>query len=160
MRTVVDTLTAAERREHAREYVLCYGDQGLWSVVLDALDRVPGVVLDHVIANVAFIMVGRDARAWTSSARLLDREGQGRDRVIVLGPDADVEVVLHEISHTLRACLDPHVSAIPCVGEIGLHEHLARVGLQPWAADETAAEEARADADASRWLSTSDKVRT
>ena len=42
----------------------------------------------------AFVSVGRDSIAWTSSALFVDQHDRIRARMIVLGPTADVDTIL------------------------------------------------------------------
>lgn len=145
-------MTRAERREHAREHLLAFGDLDLFEVVLDALEVAPSKVFEFAIDHCTFVMVGRDSSAWTSSARLLDREGKARERLIVLGSDVDFEIVLHEISHAMRADLSDSVQAISCAGEVGLREYAAANGLLLAFWRDEAEEELRARDDARAWL--------
>jgi hypothetical protein len=149
-------MTRAERREHAREHALCFGDLTVWETILDALASVPPAAYDFALANCVFVGVGVDSRAWTSSANLADREGRHRHRLIVCGPDTTAETVAHEISHATRAALSDS-PAISCAGEIGLREYAKENGLFEQFERAKANEESAAWRDAYAWLSEASK---
>jgi hypothetical protein len=57
MTTITDTMTRAERRAHAREYALIFGDLRLWEVVLDALESLPpDTTVDLVVHEISHAM--------------------------------------------------------------------------------------------------------
>jgi hypothetical protein len=112
--------------------LLFFGDPALLTIVVRGLLSAPLCVIEHAIDETVWLGVGSQSRAWTSSARLIDREGRDRQRMVVLGPDTDETCVRHEMAHNWHAPLpgrDGTVSPACCtVGEAGLREHARESG--------------------------------
>jgi hypothetical protein len=129
-----------------------YGDLSFLPRVVSAVRVLPEAVRWMVVTNTAFLTVGHDSVAWTSSGVLVDRDGRLRDRLIVLGPDAGIDIVVHELAHVWHAPFEGYHQAICAQGEAGLRA-LARA--QGWA-HRIDAHEARserlADGCATAWL--------
>lgn len=143
--------TGRARRDHVREHLLVFGDLAIWAIVAETVASLHDEAAQFAIQHVAFIGVGVDSDGWTASAKMLDREGRSRERMILLGPATSRELVIHELSHAMRSSLEPQACAIPCAGEVGYLEHLESIGRGDWARQQTAAEEARAAADVEAW---------
>jgi hypothetical protein len=136
--------TIADRRAHARENLLAFGDLRIWGVVIDAVAALPEDAFRFAVTHCVFVLVGAEADGWTSSSQLVDRDGKSRQRLIVLGPNTTAALVRHELAHAMHADLASG-AAISCVGELGLREHFEAIGLGSWAENAIAAEEDRAN---------------
>jgi hypothetical protein len=119
-------LAAGRLEASLRERVAFYGDSALLPVVVAALALAPAPVRESALAEVAFVAVGVDSVAWTGAAAFGDRDGRRKLRVVVLGPNADVRIVLHELGHTWNAPVDDGHVAVTAGGEAAVLE-LARV---------------------------------
>ena len=145
-----------QTREEIRESVLFYGDRSLLATVAEALALAPAPVRASVIDQVAFLAVGVDSRAWTSSLRFVTADGRQRHRVIVLGPDAGVRTVLHECGHIWHgAPLEDEAIlnvAITAQGEEGFAAFMAERGDRAAMEAHMGLHERLADACAFVWL--------
>jgi hypothetical protein len=135
-----------------RERVLYFGDVSILNVVIEALVRVPVPVRCTGLADAVFLGVGVESCAWTGSSNLRDSEGEGRPRIVVLGPTVDVVKVAHELGHLWHAP-PPHRYAqlVSVRGEERLLALAAREGWLSRAEDHIARGELLADACAYAW---------
>jgi hypothetical protein len=138
------------------ERLQAYGDRSMVPRIVAALHLTPEPVRWAALMTVAFLSVGRDSIAWTSSALFVDQHDRIRARIIVLGPTADVDIILHEIAHVWHAPvlreLEEWRPALCTLGEIGIK---ALADLQGWRsriADHEARHERLADGLAAAWL--------
>jgi hypothetical protein len=142
----------ARESEWIERHLRIYGELSFLPRVIAALSVLPEAVRWIVVTGTAFLTVGHESIAWTSSAVLVDQDGRLRDRVIVLGPDADVDIVVHEIAHVWHAPFQGAHQAICAQGEAGIRA-LARA--QGWAHridTHEAQSERLADGCATAWL--------
>jgi hypothetical protein len=152
-RPLPPSLRPAELRSWLRERVSFYGDTPLLDVVVAALEVAPEPVREAAIAEVAFLGVGVESRAWIISSMFVDYEDRRKSQVVVLGPTVGVRTVLHELGHAwhARQC-KPGSAATPAI--TALAERALR--LEPGCAALSAlelVEERRAEACALAWLS-------
>jgi hypothetical protein len=145
-------LAAAE----IRAGLLFYGDPELLKPVVDAFRSTPPAVRDTLLDQVAVLATGRSTRGWTSSAKLADRDGEGRSRIIVLtGHRTDREVVrtmLHELAHCWTAPLPAeHSQAVTAQGREAVLALAHREGWGDRAADLIDRDELLAEALACCW---------
>lgn len=118
--------TGEDLLEDITDRLLFFGDKQLLARAAKALAMAPSAVRHAILTDVVVLGVGLDSVAWASHARLVDAEGRGRDRLIVLGPDSTIETILHESVHAWYADPSPPNgmrSAISTAGEIGLRMH-------------------------------------
>jgi len=150
-------LAGEDEEEWIDRFLLFFGDRSLLPRTIAAVRLAPDPARWAVLTSAAFLAVGRDSRAWTSSSLFLDQDSRLRDRVIVMGPDVDVDVIAHECAHVWNAPDDPDAvgAALSTQGELALRE-LSRV--QDWPAtrgvdvDQIEAQRERlADALAAAW---------
>jgi hypothetical protein len=146
-------LAREDLRASIRERVACFGDMTGLPLVVNALERAPACVREHALDSHAFVAVGHDSRAWTSSTCFLNREGRLMTRVVALGPGCDERVVLHEVAHGWHSGGGAELGvAIGAVGDAGLRELASAEGwderLQAWEAKE----ERLAEACAHGWF--------
>lgn len=129
------------------------GDVEALPVIRRALETVPPVVRAAIVAEVAFLATGRSSRAWTVAAAFRDATGRPKDRVVNLGPAAELFTVLHELAHVWRAGPPrPESCAVSVQGEEGLAAHAVDAGWSDRLAAWEREEETQADALALAWL--------
>ena len=82
-----------------RRPVYHYGDVAALEIVRAALALAPAPVRCAAFEDVAFLGVGRESVAWTGSSLRVDRHGRTLPREVVIGPDATLKTILHELAH-------------------------------------------------------------
>ncbi len=86
----------SEAQAYVCRRLTVFGELGAFlSIIVRALLLAPECLRHHVLTNVVFVTVAKESRAWTSSSLLEDNTGR-KARLIVLGPNADEETVIHE----------------------------------------------------------------
>lgn len=142
--------------EYIQEYLLYFGDPSLQAVMVRALTRAPLYVIDAILRDAVIIGVGLDSNAWTSGSRLVDREGRGRARLVVLGPASTERTCLHEVGHVWTAPFTEEGAqpneAMTATGEHGLRAFAASEGWVDRIDAHVGREERLADALAFVWL--------
>ena len=138
-----------EREASVRRRLTLFGDLVFVPIVVRGLLLLPECVRQHVLAHVVFVCVGKTSQAWTSSSRLDDVDGQ-KPRMIVLGPDVDEALVVHECFHTWHAPLTS-VAAISALGELGFYQQASREGWRDRIDDEERRQENIAHGAAIAW---------
>jgi hypothetical protein len=82
--------------------------------------------------RLAPVGVGINSTAWTASSQFQDKEGRGRNRVVVLGPNCDARVIRHEAAHVWHSTVTLESETPPIAvtgqGEVGLRALAARDG--------------------------------
>lgn len=100
---------------------LVLGDLEALPIVTAAVALLPPQVRSHVVRETAFACVGYSSVAWSASAQLVGVGGTRKTGMIMLGPEADVPSVLHEIAHRWTSPIPTEVSqCISVAGELGL----------------------------------------
>jgi hypothetical protein len=119
-------------REWLTERVALVGDSAALPLVVEALCLVPEPVRHAVVTETCFTAVGWSSRAWASSSVLVDREGNRKPRLVMLGPASDVGTVLHEVGHGWHSplCEEP----VPLGSTRGVEQLLALAARDGWRA--------------------------
>jgi hypothetical protein len=129
-----------------------YGDSWLGPMLRDALEFLPARVRSVCCREAAWLAVGRESVAWTSSALFIAEDGVARRRVVVCGPDTWVKTLLHESVHVWFA--DVH-SDVPALSSEGAAALVALAEREDWADridDNLAMHEVLATALSTVWL--------
>lgn len=141
--------------EHRRDVEgdLCtYGDTLIAADVRAAVALLPAPVRQCALTEIAFLGVGRESKAWTLAATFCTERGARLPRVVVLGPEAGVFLVLHEIAHVWLARPSCEAVAITTAGEEGLVAHASVEGWAHRIHEEQETGDVLADALAFAWL--------
>jgi hypothetical protein len=149
--TPLPPMAAAERQEWIDWRLSFYGDRSLLPVVLGGLETCPEPVQDTCLREVAWLAVGQESRAWTSSSRFVDRMGREKVRAVLMGPAADERTVRHESAHCWHAPAQSVLPAICAQGEAGVRQLARAEGWYPRLEEHEARAERLADACAWLW---------